>query len=289
MSATSADNSALLRVISVRLQNHNGAIFRGQRITRDGGIVDTHGEVTVRLQTKGMASKVSIGQWWQVTGVLSTKSFINAGGFEMTEEHLEVSHGGAEMQLPSGAHIVEYLARNPRFDGVGRVTAEKLWETFREGLVSLLDEGDYQALADVVSPAKTACLIDGWAEEGLSKTLQWLQAHGVSLKVGRRILSYFGTKALSKIQEDPYRLLSFAAGWAEIDALATQQMGVDHADKRRLAAAVEEVVYRRFSLGDTYVPRGELVNGLKRLLEGQVRISAHRGRRFRLIVDGISA
>ena len=273
MVTTSVEGSALLRVISVRAQNRNGAIFRGQRITRDGGIVDTHGEVTVRLQGKGVAAKVMAGQWWEVSGVLSTKTFVNAGGFAMTEEHIEVSPGAAEMRLPSGAHIVEYLARNPRFEGVGRVTAEKLWETFREELVSLLDQGDYQALADVVSPAKTACLIEGWAEEGLSKTLQWLQAHGVSLKVGRRILNYFGTEALSKIQEDPYRLLSFAAGWAEIDALATQQMGVDHADERRLAAAVEEVVYRRFSLGDTYVQHGELVDGLKRLLEGQASTS----------------
>jgi exodeoxyribonuclease V alpha subunit len=81
------------------------------------------------------------------------------------------------------------------------------------------------------------------------------------------VIDHFATEAVQKIQENPYRLLSFSAGWEEVDGLATRELGVDLNDGRRLAAAVEEVVYSRFTRGDTYVPRQLLITGLKRLLK----------------------
>ena len=269
MVSKKAEQSALVKVLSVRVQSRNGVIFRGQRITETGEIVDTHNELTVSLHARAVGVKVMTGQWWQIRGFVKSTTFINAGGFEMTEDQMQVEPGSATLTLPSGAHIVEYLIRNARFEGVGRATADRLWETFKEGLVDVLDGGDYQALADVVSPQKAAALIEGWQEEGLSKTLQWLQANGVGLAIGRRIVAYFGSEAVAKIGEQPYRLLSFAAHWDEVDSLAVKQLGVDPHDERRLAAAVEEVVYRQFSRGDTFVPRKDLVIGLRRLLEGE--------------------
>lgn len=258
--------SMLVRVVSVRVQNRRGAIFRAQRITEEGEIHDTHREVVARVQANAIGVKVMEGQWWRLSGTLSVKSFINAGGFEMTEEHLEVATEGATLELPDGAHIVDFLARNKRFEGIGRITAQKLWEKFKENLVDILDQGNDEALTGVVSSAKARMLVEAWKLEGLSKTLQWLQSHGIELSIGRKIIGYYGAEAVEKIEENPYRLLSFAAGWSEVDKLATSTLGVGVDDPRRLAAAVEEVVYRRFSLGDTFVPYGLLVEGLQKLL-----------------------
>jgi exodeoxyribonuclease V alpha subunit len=260
-------HSMLVRVLSVRSQNAGGAIFRAQRITSEGEIVDTHAEVVARLHRHAVAVKVVRGQWWTLKGELSSKTFVNQAGFSMTEDHLEVAAGGATLRLPSGAHIVDFLAN--RFEGVGPRTAERLWETFGEGLVAVLDEGDYQALADVVSPEKARLLIEGWKSVGMGETLQFLQTHGVGLSIGRKVIAVFGDEAMSKIEENPYRLTSFSAGWSEVDRLATEQLGVDPLDERRLASMVEEVVYRRFSLGDTFVPYQELVMGMKGLIRGQ--------------------
>jgi exodeoxyribonuclease V alpha subunit len=256
----------LVRVVSVRVQNRHGAIFRAQRITDDGEIQDTHREVVARLHANAIGVKVMEGQWWRLRGEPSVKSFINAGGFQMTEEHLEVATEGATLELPDGAHIVDFLARNRRFEGVGRVTAQKLWEQFKDGLVGVLDQGDHEALTGVVTSAKARMVIEAWKLEGLSKTLQWLQSNGIELAIGRKIIGYYGAEAVDKIEENPYRLLSFAAGWIDVDRLATGSLGVGMEDGRRLAAAVEEVVYRRFSLGDTFVPYGLLVEGLRRIL-----------------------
>lgn len=255
-----------IEVLRVRVQNRNGVIFRGRKVSDDRQLLDAYEEVTVRIHGSGVAAKVVEGQWWQLRGVSASKTFINAGGFQMTEEHLEVKRGDAVLLQPSGAHIEQYLRR---FHGIGPGTCKLLWTTFRERLVEVLDSGDYQALVDVVSPQKAATIIEGWREEGLSRTLQWLQANNVGLRIGRRVLEYFGKEAVEKIHENPYRLLSFSAGWDEVDGLATRELDVDIRDQRRLAAAIEEVVYSRFTRGDTYVPRQMLVSGLKRLLKAE--------------------
>lgn len=217
---------ALVKVLDVRTQNKFGVIFRGQKINANGEIQDTHNDLIVRALHCDLAVPVMPGQWWNVTGRVQTRQFINNLGFQMTEDQMEVEQGNAEMVMPSGAHIVDYLTRNPRFQGIGRITAERLWEAFQGDLFGILDSGDTARLGEVVTAQKASVLVEGWREEGLSNSLQWLQAHGIGLRIGRRILGYFGSEAGSKITENPYRLLSFSAGWREVDAIAREKLHI---------------------------------------------------------------
>lgn len=269
-SSTETDlTRALVKVLDVRSQNRFGVIFRGQRITVDGVLLDPHNELIVKASSSELAVQVFPGQWWDVTGKVAQRSFVNKLGFEMSEDQIAVSPDGAMMVMPSGAHVVDYLARNPQFQGIGRVTAERLWEAFGSTLFDVLDAGDTARLSEVVTAQKAALLADGWREEGLSNSLQWLQAHGIPLRIGRRILDYFGKEVDAKITENPYRLLSFSAGWHEVDSIALRNLHIWRDDPRRLAAAVEEVVYRRFSEGDTLVSCHDLVAGLRSILMGE--------------------
>jgi len=264
--------TALVRVTSVRAKGRGGALFRGQRITDDGEIIDPDNGLTVSIYSRfnrGVEVDVLPGQWWRIKGPVKSGTFINAGGFEMTEDHMVVEPEDAALVMPSGAHVVDYLKRNPRFHGIGKVTAERLWEAFKDTLFGALDEGDIDALAEIVGRPKATMLVDGWREENLSNSLQWLQIYGIDVRTGRRILDYFGQYAAEKITENPYRLLSFAAGWKEVDNLARTQLRVELDDPRRLAAAIEEAVYRRFSHGDTVVSRRDLIAGLRAILDGE--------------------
>lgn len=265
--------TALVKVIDVRTQNKFGVIWRGQRVSLNGEIQDTHETIIVKAFFRDLAVQVLPGQWWKVTGCIEKRQFINNLGFEMTEHQLTVDPGGAESYLPSGAHIVDYLSKNPRFKGIGKVSAERLWESWLDMLYEILDAGDIDRLCQVVTRQKALSLIEGWREEGLSNSLQWLQKHGIGLEIGRRILSHFGAQADEKVSENPYRLLSFSADWRSVDSIAREKLRVRLDDPRRLAAAIEEVVYRRFSLGDTYVERTDLIAGLRSILadEGHER------------------
>ena len=257
----------IVKVIAVRTQNRFGVIFQSQRIAMDGEILDTHESLIVRAYSRDLTVPVMPGQWWKVTGNIVRRKFINHHGFEMTEAQLTVETGGAQSYLPSGSHIVDYLTRNPRFKGIGKVTAELLWDSWLDMIYEILDNGDIDRLCQVVTKSKALTLIEGWHEDGLSNSLQWLQKHGIGLEIGRRILAYFGADADDKITENPYRLLSFSAGWQEVDSIAREKLKVKKDDQRRLAAAIEEVVYRRFSAGDTYVERSDLITGLRSLLK----------------------
>lgn len=259
----------LVKVLDIRSQNKYGVIFRSQRIKPNGELLDTHNELIVKAIYRDLAVPVMPGQWWNVKGKVERRQFINNLGFEMTEDQMKVERNGASMVMPSGVHIVDYLTRNPVFQGIGRITAERLWEAFGGALFGILDSGDAESLETVVTPQKATMLVEGWREEGLSNSLQWLQAHGIPLKIGRRILGHFGSEADAKITENPYRLLSFSAGWREVDAIAREKLRIADDDPRRLVAAIEETVYRRFSLGHTYVPRSELFAGLRSILAGE--------------------
>mgnify|MGYP000851802911 FL=1 len=264
--------TAIIQVETVRVQNKSGCIFRGKRITPDGEIIDAYSLITVRIPRKGMGTRVMVGQWWHVEGELKNRPCINHLGYEITEEQLEVEPGKAWLKMPSGAHVTRYLARNATYKGIGQVTAELLWKTFRKELFAILDEGDTAALSDVIGPGRATILCQGWAEEGLSGTLQWLHNNEIGLAIGRRVLDVFGKEAQVKVEENPYRLLSFSAGWAEVDALATGQFGIEANDPRRLAGGVEEAFYRAFSKkGHTLVPRKLLADRLASLFNSSRR------------------
>lgn len=262
--------SVLVRVSSVRVQNKFGAIFFGQRVGDDGEICDVGEDLTVNLQQDAVGIRLCEGQRWRVQGEVSRRTIVTPNGFRRVERTVAVTRGNALLVKPSGIHIRDYFCRHPDLVGIREATANKLWDRFGEQLYAVLDGADYQALVDVVTPAKAAKLVEVWHTDGLSQTIQFLASHDVPPKVGRRLVEVHGAEAMERIKDDPYRLLSYSARWEDVDALAAS-IGVSADDPRRLAAACEEVVYKQFSKGHTYVPREIFVTRLKPLLKDPSR------------------
>ena len=192
----------------------------------------------------------------------SRKTDIN--GFQVTEHQLEAT--GAALLKPSGEHIVTYLAESPAFEGIGNVKARKLWDVFGDHLYSLLDAGDAQSLTTVLTAELAATVVSAWAIHGDSVTLQWLQRQGFDVALGRKVIQCFGADTSAKIEEDPYRLLSFCGTWKQVDTLARTQFSVPLDDPRRLQAAIEEVCYRRFAGGHTAALTSTIMAMLKDVL-----------------------
>jgi exodeoxyribonuclease V alpha subunit len=209
------------------------------------------------------ATQVERGQWWSVRGPIAERRSV-VDGYEVVEQQVDAEV--ADLAMPSGEHIVSYIAENAAFGGVGTVKARRLWERFGERLYALLEAGDPTPFSGVLTPEIASRFVEAWAQQGHSRVLQWLQAQGFDVRLGRKVLRFFGSDAQARIEEDPYRLLSFEGRWATVDRLARQRFGVGTTDPRRLRGAVEEACYRIFANGHTAMVSADLMDGVVPLL-----------------------
>jgi exodeoxyribonuclease V alpha subunit len=261
-----------LRVTSIRSQSprgFGGCIFTGKPVDDHGNVQDAAAYYVVQATglTLGKAL-VQPGQWWKVAGEAAER-FLDVNGFWVSEWQIEAST--AVLMRPSGEHIVSFIADNPAFAGIGQVKARKLWDTLGAKLYDALDAADVDALATVLTPESAMQVVGAWAQYGDSRTLQWLQAEGIDLEIGRKVLQFFGRETPEKLQEDPYRLLSFCASWRQVDALAQSHFAVALDDPRRLQGAIEEACYRVFAAGHTMVLSATLMDYLQAVLGAQTK------------------
>ncbi|MCB8747008.1 ATP-dependent RecD-like DNA helicase [Rhodoferax sp. U2-2l] len=256
-----------LRVSAVRSQNpygRGGAIFTGVEVDDRGWRVDAKTHYVVKASSQLLLAPVEAGQLWRVTGP-SKPNTIVINGYRLTES--TITPDAMEMLRPSGEHIITLLAQGDAFEGIGEVKARRLWEHFGDTLFAVLDQSDVDQLEAVMPRAMAQRLAEAWLQWGNTFTLQWLQSKGFAVSLGRKILDFYGKDAAKRIEDDPYRLLSFAANWAVVDTLAQNTFGLVATDPRRLAGAVEEALYASFDAGHTCIPEAELLQRLRSLLQ----------------------
>ncbi|OGB71197.1 MAG: hypothetical protein A2486_07060 [Burkholderiales bacterium RIFOXYC12_FULL_65_23] len=261
-----------LRVTSIRSQNPRGiggCIFSAKPIDDQGRVQAATSYIVVKATASVLGgSRVEPGQWWRVVGEPSRR-LLEVNGYQIAETQIDAS--SAALLRPSGEHIVAFMADSPAFEGIGQVKARKLWEAFGENLYDHLDSGNVAELAKVLTLDSASQVVTAWAQHGDSRTLQWLQAQGFDLALGRKVLQFFGAETAQKLEEDPYRLLSFCATWRQADALARTQFGVEIDDPRRLQGAIEEACYRIFAAGHTSVLTSKLMEVLQGVLGSQTQ------------------
>lgn len=258
--------SVTVRVASVRSQSpqgRGGAIFTGIEVDTNGARRDAKVHLVVKAPHWLFSTSVEVGQLWRVTGE-ATPNTIFVNGYRLTESTLTPE--SVELLRPSGEHIITLLAEGDAFAGIGMVKARRLWDHFGENLYAILDSGDVKRLEEVMTPEAAANLADAWHRWGDTFTLQWLQSKGFSVTLGRKVVAHFSPHPAIKIEEDPYRLISFAADWVTTDKLARDAFGIAEDDPRRLAGAVEEAMYGAFDAGHTCLPHREVSQRLRRLL-----------------------
>lgn len=257
----------LVRITSIRsLQPglRGGAIFSGSRIDSTGRVLDAGTYTVVRARSCVLSGiQPEPGQWWEIEGGRHERT-MEISGYEIREQQIEATK--AALVRPSGEHIVTLMAENPHFEGIGRIKARRLWERFGDELYAILDRGDTEALTEVLTFECAQRAVQAWALYGDADTLRWLQSQGFDVALGRKLMEFFGSEVAAKVQEDPYRLLSFCGKWPQVDEIARKKFGILPNDSRRLTAAVEEACYRLFTAGHTIASRSQLAHMIKPLV-----------------------
>lgn len=259
--------SVTVRVSAVRSQNpygRGGAIFTGIEVNDKGWRTDAKTHYVIKAPGQLLQAPVECGQLWSIAGTPKPNTIV-VNGYRLTEN--TITPESMEMLRPSGEHIITLLAHGEAFEGIGEIKARRLWEHFGDALYDILDRSDTGRLEAAMPKATAQKLVDAWHRWGNTFTLQWLQSKGFAVALGRKVLDFYGKDAACKIEADPYRLLSFAASWATVDALAQHTFKLGTNDPRRLAGAVEEALYAAFDDGHTFLPETEFARRLRALLQ----------------------
>lgn len=257
-----------VRVSAIRSQNpygRGGAIFTGIEVDSQGWRTDAKKHYVIKASNQLLLACIERGQLWRISGTPEDNTiFVN--GYKLTEATIIAET--MEFLRPSGEHIVTLLSDGEAFAGIGQVKARRLWDHFGQELYAVLDLGDAERLCEVLPRPMATKLVVAWFTWGSSFTLQWLQSKGFPVPLGRKVLVFYGQDAATRIEEDPYRLVSFAASWHTVDALAQETFHIAPDDPRRLAGAVEESLYSAFDAGHTCLSRADFKRRLTGLLNG---------------------
>lgn len=265
-----------LRVTSVRSRGGKGGVIFSGKCDAGRQFV-----VIADYRLLPDSSFVEKAQIWTVEGASREVSY-SVDGVRRSETEIQARR--LELQRPSGKNLVGWIAASPECPGIGEVRARRLWERFGVDLPEVIDSADVERLQEVLSPEQAQVLVDAFATNGMVQSLVWLDQMGLPRPVAASVARYWGKDAPQKVQDDPYALVSFCADWRIVDELGQKRFGIPVDDCRRVAAAVEEVLYRAMERGDTALAAGVARTRLRSFLgaglnaERAVAIAAGSGR-----------
>jgi len=144
-----------------------------------------------------------------------------------------------EIIQPGRTGVIAYLSSG-LIKGIGKKTAERVYDAFGEQTLDVLDHRPEELLkVQGISKNKLERILDSYiASRGARDIVAVLAPHGVSPNRAVKIFKEFGPNTLSIIREHPYRLCDMhGIGFLTADAIA-RSMGLDQLSPERIAAGL---------------------------------------------------
>lgn len=250
-----------LRITSIRSRGKaGGAVFAG---VTDGA---EHYAVVSDYRLLPDASLIEKGQVWLIEGPVTMRS-ATVGSTAILRHEQVINATAAEMLRPTGRNMIDWIANCPDCAGIGQVKARRLYDRFGPDLADLIEDRDLEALTQIISAEAAELLCNAFDKFKVANALLWLDRAGMSRKMGQSVVSYWKGEAQEKIEANPYALISFEADWKKVDTFVRTRLGIAEDDPRRLAGAVEDVLYGSMRHGHTCLPESEARTRLSRLLD----------------------
>lgn len=169
------------------------------------------------------------------------------------------------LNRPSGRLIIQVMSNSPNFPGIGERRARLLWDSFGEQLYELLDRNDHSPYVSVVGEDLARVVNSGWGALATEAAIfAWLDRRGINGCLATKLLDIYGNDVITKLDENPYRLLAFSS-WKTTDTMA-RAMGMQNNDERRLAAAVDAILIKRLEASHTCAARAILADDIRKLI-----------------------
>jgi exodeoxyribonuclease V alpha subunit len=167
------------------------------------------------------------------------------------------------------AGIERYLGSG-MVKGIGPHFARKLVQAFGAEVFDVIEQtpNRLQEL-DGIGPKRTARVVTAWAAQKIIHDIMvFLHSHGVGTARAVRIYKTYGTEAMARVQENPYRLALdiHGIGFKTADTLA-QALGIPRDAVIRAQAGVRHVLQTFADEGHCAVVQAELIEAATTLLE----------------------
>ena len=201
------------------------AVYKPCGILRDaaGHILDRFKAVGYCLPTSNKIKYKMEGRW--------SKSPKHGIQFEV--ERYE------EVIAPTKEGIIAYLASG-QIKGIGKKTAEKIYDTFGDETLQVLDQEPKKLLTvRGISEKKLRKIIDSYlANRGARDVIAFLAPHGVTPNRAVKLYREYGEETMDIVRNHPYRLCELAGiAFKTADKLA-MSMGIDPLSPERVDQAL---------------------------------------------------
>ncbi len=179
-----------------------------------------------------------------------------------------------ELMRPNDeASLVRYFS-SAMFPGIGKKLASQLVEVLGEQAIErILDDASCLEAISGLSEKKRAVVVEGVKQfQDLDDSVVFFTKHGLSLQMIAKIQSAYGDEAVSKVRENPYRLVSEVdgIGFQTADKLAQAiHYESDHPNRRK-AAVLASVMSCCMACGDTFVSKERLAYEARRLIREEI-------------------
>ncbi len=159
-------------------------------------------------------------------------------------------------QLPSSTIGIQKYLASGMIKGIGPKFAERLVNKFQEKTLEIIDKKP-ELLHQVngVGPSRVEAITKAWQDQKeISKVMVFLKSKDVSTAFAVKIYKTYGNESISKIQENPYRLIEdiWGIGFKSADKLALQ-LGMEKDSLKRVQSGILHSITEIISEGSLYI------------------------------------
>lgn len=236
---------------------------------RLGAVFVNHKAGAHRIEVLTTQDKLNIdpkvGQQWKI---LKEQNFsirqqqVSTGGYVDVWRFMEPT---LKCVMPdNGLGFVTFLSTEKAFEGIGKVSAQFLWNEFRSDIFNILEcdkyapyekdqsKTNFQAVREVLLKDKAVHgLWNGYKEYSNLKHSAQLVEWEIEAPIQRQLFRFADQDAINFLTQNPYRLFSLGMRFPKVDAIAQKHFGIKQDEKIRLVAIVEQALRSWSDEGNT--------------------------------------
>jgi exodeoxyribonuclease V alpha subunit len=202
---------------------------------------------------RGTIMKVGVYSRYEVKSDYDTKRYI-------------INTKQVQFLKPSGQLVISLLGNSVKFKGIGPVKAKTLWQQFGGNLIKILDGGDVDSLAQILTRKIAEAAVEDWKVYIRFNELEFCSYElDLPISMSIRVLDFYRGETIKKLTNDPYRLLAFGLSFKACDKMALKfRIAPDSTIRAR--ALIEQALYDILATGSTLANYDEMTVSMLKML-----------------------